>query len=227
MRPLALPLCFLLIAAAADAPNVRAQRRPAAAWVADARIDRLERWLKAVARHEPGSEDQEAIEVGSWPQGDLQTLWIDVDVLVKLMRNPGATVILNGSAPPAHAAADPLLEDAASQAQSAGVRSRRPCGFPSLCRARRRPISMRTCGAWRRSRSPPGPAATATTTSCAAARCSTPTWPCWSSPVPSSRHRHLRHRVRSGSRCRSTMAARPISARSPCTGKSPGWCSTT
>jgi len=92
MRLLALPLCFLLIAAAADAPSVRAQQRPAVERVADARIDRLQRWLKAVARHEPGTDDQEAIEVGAWPQRDLQTLWIDVDVLVKLMRNPGALV---------------------------------------------------------------------------------------------------------------------------------------
>jgi len=91
MRPLALPMCFLLIAAAADAPSVRAQPRPPGALVDDARLDRLERWVKAAARHEPGSADQEVTEVGSWAQRDLQTLWVDVDVLVKLMRNPGAT----------------------------------------------------------------------------------------------------------------------------------------
>jgi tetratricopeptide (TPR) repeat protein len=58
--------------------------------VDDARLDRLERWLKAAARHEPGSADQEATEVGSWAQRDLQMLWIDVDVLVKLMRHGGS-----------------------------------------------------------------------------------------------------------------------------------------
>src|SRR6185295_17966585 len=87
MRPLALVLfCALL----APAPSLRAQRRRPVEPVADARIDRLERWLKAVARHQPGSADEESLAVGSWSQPDLQTLWIDVDVLVKLMRHPGS-----------------------------------------------------------------------------------------------------------------------------------------
>jgi tetratricopeptide (TPR) repeat protein len=87
MRHVALSLCFLI--AAANTPSVRAQRRPPSAYVADARIDRLERWVKATARHQPGSADHEAVEIGSWPQRDLQTLWIDVDVLIKLMRHTG------------------------------------------------------------------------------------------------------------------------------------------
>jgi tetratricopeptide (TPR) repeat protein len=56
--------------------------------VADARIDRLERWLKAVTLHEPGADDDALREVGSWSNGDLRALWIEVNVVVQLMRNP-------------------------------------------------------------------------------------------------------------------------------------------
>jgi tetratricopeptide (TPR) repeat protein len=87
MRRLALVLCCALFA---SAPSPRAQHRTPVEPVADARIDRLERWLKAVARHRPGETDQESFEVGSWSQPDLQALWIDVDVLVKMMRHPGS-----------------------------------------------------------------------------------------------------------------------------------------
>jgi tetratricopeptide (TPR) repeat protein len=87
MRPLALVLCCVLIT---PAPSARAQHRPSVEPVSDARIDRLERWLKAVARHRPGKADPESFDVGSWSQPDLQALWIDVDVLVKMMRNPGS-----------------------------------------------------------------------------------------------------------------------------------------
>jgi len=91
MRRLALFLCFLLIAAGVagqDAPSPRRSRQFAEP-VSDARLDRLERWLKAVARHAPGVTDPQANEVAGWSQPDLQSLWIDVDVLVKLMRNTG------------------------------------------------------------------------------------------------------------------------------------------
>jgi len=88
---LALFLCILLIAAGAAAQDGASQRRlrQYAEPVADARLDRLERWLKAVARHAPGVADPQANEVGGWSQADLQSLRIDVDVLVKLMRNRG------------------------------------------------------------------------------------------------------------------------------------------
>ena len=91
MRRLALFLCVLLIAAGVagqDAPSPRRSRQFAEP-VSDARLDRLDRWLKAVARHAPGVADPQANEVAGWSQPDLQSLWIDVDVLVKLMRNTG------------------------------------------------------------------------------------------------------------------------------------------
>jgi hypothetical protein len=89
MRPLTLSLCVLLLTAGATAVRAQPQSRPLAAFVDDRRIDRVEQWMKAIARHEPGSADAAATEVGAWATGDLQTLWIDVDVLIKLMRHPG------------------------------------------------------------------------------------------------------------------------------------------
>src|SRR5262249_18261953 len=51
------------------------------------RIDRLAQWLTAVDRHEPGVDDDTAIEVGGWNNTQLRGLWIDVHVLSQLMRN--------------------------------------------------------------------------------------------------------------------------------------------
>jgi tetratricopeptide (TPR) repeat protein len=52
------------------------------------RIPRLERWLKAVDRHEPGESDEAVDEVGSWSIVELRGLWVDVYVLAQLARNP-------------------------------------------------------------------------------------------------------------------------------------------
>jgi hypothetical protein len=52
------------------------------------RLDRLHRWLKAVDRHEPGEQDEALAEVGAWTNTELRGLWIDVNVLSQLMRNP-------------------------------------------------------------------------------------------------------------------------------------------
>jgi tetratricopeptide (TPR) repeat protein len=99
MRPVALVLAFLLVSAA-DL-HVLAQRSSAPPIVvsAAARIARVEAWLKAVDRHEPGTADEAATEVGSWPSDDLQSLWIDANVLGQLMRSPklsGFTISVPG-----------------------------------------------------------------------------------------------------------------------------------
>jgi tetratricopeptide (TPR) repeat protein len=52
------------------------------------RLDRLQRWLSAVDRHEPGEQDDAVTEVGGWTNGDLRGLWVDVTVLSQLMRSP-------------------------------------------------------------------------------------------------------------------------------------------
>jgi hypothetical protein len=57
----------------------------------DARLERLEQWLIAVLRHEPGTADESAAHVAAWSARDVRTLWIDVSVLVQLMRDPSTS----------------------------------------------------------------------------------------------------------------------------------------
>jgi tetratricopeptide (TPR) repeat protein len=51
-------------------------------------VARVEAWLKAVLAHEPGTLDEAAETVGTWPTLVVRKLWIDVYNLVSLMRNP-------------------------------------------------------------------------------------------------------------------------------------------
>jgi tetratricopeptide (TPR) repeat protein len=55
----------------------------------DPRLARVEQWLKAVDGHEPGEQDEAVAEVGAWTDSDLRELWVDVNALFQLMRNPG------------------------------------------------------------------------------------------------------------------------------------------
>jgi len=57
----------------------------------DARVARVERWLKAVLHHTPGQLDDAAQEVNGWSNSDLRALWLDTNVVMRLIRNPGAT----------------------------------------------------------------------------------------------------------------------------------------
>ena len=52
------------------------------------RVLYVERWLKAVLHHEPGSRDESAREIAAWSNTDLSRLWIDLKILIVLMRNP-------------------------------------------------------------------------------------------------------------------------------------------
>jgi hypothetical protein len=54
------------------------------------RIDRVERWVADVARHRPGELDPPAVEVASWSNAELQTLWTDLYVLAELVHRPNA-----------------------------------------------------------------------------------------------------------------------------------------
>ena len=56
----------------------------------EARLARVEQWTKAVMRHKPGTPDEAAFEVGGWSNTALRTLFVDVNVVVKLIRNPAA-----------------------------------------------------------------------------------------------------------------------------------------
>src|SRR5262249_651645 len=68
------------------------QRVLAERGVADERLDRLEQWVKAVARHEPGLVDDAATMVGSWPARDVRVLWVDATALAGLIRDPRRTI---------------------------------------------------------------------------------------------------------------------------------------
>jgi len=56
----------------------------------NARILRVERWLKAVLSHQPGWKDDAVSEVAAWSNADLRTLGVDERVLLELMQNPAA-----------------------------------------------------------------------------------------------------------------------------------------
>jgi tetratricopeptide (TPR) repeat protein len=58
--------------------------------VGKGRLERLERWLKATARHAPGEDDDALAEIASWPNAQLKQLWIDANVLTQVMRSAGA-----------------------------------------------------------------------------------------------------------------------------------------
>ena len=55
----------------------------------DARISRVEFWLKALLDHEQGITDEALKTVASWWGDDLQTMRLDVNALLRLMRSPG------------------------------------------------------------------------------------------------------------------------------------------
>jgi tetratricopeptide (TPR) repeat protein len=57
----------------------------------DARLLRVQRWLTALLHHKPGEPDDAAKEVSAWSTRDLRQLWIDTNVLAKLIRNPKAS----------------------------------------------------------------------------------------------------------------------------------------
>ena len=64
------------------------------------RVDRLERWLKAVDQHEPGEIDDAASEIGRFSETALRDLWVDAQALVALMRDRKTSVFQATSGPP-------------------------------------------------------------------------------------------------------------------------------
>ena len=63
------------------------------------RVDRLERWLKAVDQHEPGEIDDAASEIGRFSETALRDLWVDAQSLVALMRDRKTAVFQATSGP--------------------------------------------------------------------------------------------------------------------------------
>jgi len=89
MRRLSLALCLAIVAAICNARLAPAdQIRLPLELSSESRLDRLARWLKAVEQHLPGADDEFLREVASWSNDDLRMLWIDVNAVVQLMRDP-------------------------------------------------------------------------------------------------------------------------------------------
>jgi len=95
LRPLASALAVLCGLAASGAASSQSTPRrdylgnaELRADVGDARIDRVEQWLKAVARHEPGGMDEASVAIDDWPNDDGRDFWIEATVLTRLMHDP-------------------------------------------------------------------------------------------------------------------------------------------
>ena len=54
----------------------------------DARLLRLERWIKASLAHHPGDHDTAAMEVSLWSNAQLRVLLLDERVLARVLRRP-------------------------------------------------------------------------------------------------------------------------------------------
>ncbi len=54
-------------------------------------VTRLTTWLRVVETHVPGQIDGALIAATAWTRDDLQLLWIDVQVLLRLAERPGDT----------------------------------------------------------------------------------------------------------------------------------------
>ena len=92
MRRLSLVAILCLVAAGASTAQTDQVRAPGSGLplpvtelVQEGRVERLERWLKAVARHTPGEDDEALEEVAGWPNANLRQLWIDANVLSQIM----------------------------------------------------------------------------------------------------------------------------------------------
>jgi tetratricopeptide (TPR) repeat protein len=65
------------------------------------RVERLERWVKAVDEHEPGDIGDAASEIGRFSENALRDLWVDAQSLVALMRDRNTAVFeASGGTPP-------------------------------------------------------------------------------------------------------------------------------
>jgi tetratricopeptide (TPR) repeat protein len=100
MRRLSMLLCLGALAsgaARADSGQLRApgsgQRIPIE-MVASQRLEGLESWLKAVARHTPGEDDDALQEIAAWPNANLKNLWVDANVLSQIIRSQAVRAMI-------------------------------------------------------------------------------------------------------------------------------------
>lgn len=98
IRPLLLAIVILIPAASPASSDDRPQMDGT-----DRRLARVEQWLMAVMHHRPGEVDDPVRLVASWSNVDIGTLWVDVHVVVRVMRDPRrrmkAQALLQGQKP--------------------------------------------------------------------------------------------------------------------------------
>ena len=56
------------------------------------RITRIETWLWAIANHTPGVVDDALLRVKAWDQQELRFIWIEVNTLVSMIRDPDVQI---------------------------------------------------------------------------------------------------------------------------------------
>lgn len=100
MRRLPIIVCLWALAggsARADADQRRAPGSgmplPQIEAVAQPRVEALETWLKAVARHLPGEDDGSLKEMAGWPNANLKDLWVDANVLSQIIRSEAVRAV--------------------------------------------------------------------------------------------------------------------------------------
>ena len=79
-----------------DGLRAEVDEGPPAGWEGSrptSRIDRLEAWLAAVERHEPGTDDWAAQMVRAWPPEELAVLATDLSLLTRLIEQPKHPVL--------------------------------------------------------------------------------------------------------------------------------------
>jgi len=126
---------WLMIAAdwMAAGPFAATQPRIAPAPAADSRLDRVTAWLAAVQRHQPGADDEALAQVALWSNDDLRLLWIDLNVVVHLMRNPRGHKFQSRASQSDHRLHGPLHATSGGATQAAGVRGGRRAAGTAVC----------------------------------------------------------------------------------------------
>jgi tetratricopeptide (TPR) repeat protein len=92
LLPLAVAVCLAGLAPAVHAQGDRAPRI--------SRIDRLERWVQAVERHQPGEQDAALRSLDSWTANDLADVKITFSAVLQLMRDPRVRIFTRPGPPP-------------------------------------------------------------------------------------------------------------------------------
>ena len=100
MRRLPIIVCLWTLACGSARADAGQRRAPGSGMplpqiesVAQRRVEALETWLKAVARHLPGEDDEPLKEMAGWPNANLKDLWVDANVLSQIIRSEAVRAV--------------------------------------------------------------------------------------------------------------------------------------